>query len=312
MILWLNDKAMKRTVPFFQYSRKERLGVLWLLGIFLFLWFLPGWLHRLFPPDLPSAEAPAEEETPVVEASDAPDLPIERFAFNPNTATESELLRLGMSERLVSSLIKFRERGGRFYRPEDLQKLYLMPDTLAAALMPFVHIPSSRREAAQPAKRDWGKPSPGATVRERPPPREVARIDINAATQADWEQLPGIGPAFAGRILRFREALGGFSSVQQVADTWRLPDTVFQRIEPWLVFSVAPSPLAINEVGVEKLAAHPYIKKWQAERLVRNREHYGPIPDWAGLQGLGIFKDEELQALRPYLHFHAAGDGNGD
>ncbi|NJL77073.1 MAG: helix-hairpin-helix domain-containing protein, partial [Saprospiraceae bacterium] len=38
---------------------------------------------------------------------------------------------------------------------------------------------------------------------------------------------------YANRIVKFREALGGFASVEQVAETYQLPDSTFQKIKPF-------------------------------------------------------------------------------
>jgi competence protein ComEA len=42
------------------------------------------------------------------------------------------------------------------------------------------------------------------------------RLDINRATAAELESLPGIGPVLAGRIVQDREANGPFSSVDEL------------------------------------------------------------------------------------------------
>jgi DNA uptake protein and related DNA-binding proteins len=52
----------------------------------------------------------------------------ELFAFDPNTATEAELLRLGLPKRTVKSMINFREKGGKFRRAEDLAKIYSLSE----------------------------------------------------------------------------------------------------------------------------------------------------------------------------------------
>ena len=44
------------------------------------------------------------------------------------------------------------------------------------------------------------------------------KINLNQATAADLEELPGIGPAIAARIVDFRDSNGSFSSVDALGD----------------------------------------------------------------------------------------------
>ena len=60
----------------------------------------------------------------------------------------------------------------------------------------------------------------------RAPERSTARaaagdgapVDLNAATIADLDTLPGIGPTLAAAIVRERERRGGFTSIDQLRD----------------------------------------------------------------------------------------------
>lgn len=46
--------------------------------------------------------------------------------------------------------------------------------------------------------------------------------------------LPGIGSKLANRIVTFREKLGGFYAVEQLKETYGLPDSTFQMLKPYL------------------------------------------------------------------------------
>ncbi|MCE7923091.1 MAG: helix-hairpin-helix domain-containing protein [Haliscomenobacteraceae bacterium CHB4] len=59
-------------------------------------------------------------------------------------------------------------------------------------------------------------------------------LNVNTATAADFERLPGIGPTLAGRIVKFRAKLGRFPSVETLARTYGLPDSTFRLIRPCL------------------------------------------------------------------------------
>lgn len=56
-------------------------------------------------------------------------------------------------------------------------------------------------------------------------------IDLNDATAEDLESLPGIGPVLAGRILEYRDANGGFKSVDELKNVSGIGDKIFASIE---------------------------------------------------------------------------------
>ncbi|MEJ0079640.1 MAG: helix-hairpin-helix domain-containing protein [Puia sp.] len=78
--------------------------------------------------------------------------------------------------------------------------------------------------------------------------------DVNLADSIAWSNLPGIGEKLASRIIHFREKLGGFYQLDQVAETYGLPDTTFQKIKPYLrIHSVPLHQIDINTATKEIL-----------------------------------------------------------
>ena len=65
--------------------------------------------------------------------------------------------------------------------------------------------------------------------------KKMLVINVNAARAEDLKALPGIGDVLSERIVRFRNKLGKFSSVEEVGKTYGLPDSTFQKIKPYLV-----------------------------------------------------------------------------
>jgi len=129
-------------------------------------------------------------------------------------------------------------------------------------------------------------------------------IHINTATMDDWESLYNIGPYRAERIMKFRQVLGGFYSVDQVGETYGLPDSVFQKIRPNLKVGNNFKRIHINEVVYDSLYQHPYITKQMAYFIVKHRESKKPIQNMNDLYQIIQEKDHErLKKLEPYLYF---------
>lgn len=63
------------------------------------------------------------------------------------------------------------------------------------------------------------------------PGPDSARIDLNTATAAQLQELPGVGEVLAQNILALRQKLGGFTAVSQLLDADGLGSTVYDKIK---------------------------------------------------------------------------------
>jgi competence protein ComEA len=70
-------------------------------------------------------------------------------------------------------------------------------------------------------------PPPGSPGGAAPSP-----IDLNSATSADLDTLPGVGPVLASRILAWREAHGPFATVDQLAEVPGIGERTLERLAP--------------------------------------------------------------------------------
>ena len=234
----------------------------------------------------------AETRTSVKEQSDNRRV-VERFTFDPNTAPQPDLLRLGIPEWVARNIIRYREKGGRFRSAADLSKIYGMPEALGEELQPLVVIPEQSQRAT---------PLAVASTEKVPAARTIAVVDINRDGADIWDQLPGIGMARAQQILRFRDKLGGFSSVEQIAETRGLPDSVFQAIRPYLSASPVFRKIPLNTVAKAALAEHPYVSFKQADLIIAYRDQHGPFQHLDDIRKIPPLNDPAwLANIRPYL-----------
>lgn len=216
----------------------------------------------------------------------------EQFPFDPNTASEQDLLRLGLPGALVKRLLHYREKGGAFFQKSDFRKLYGLTDIDYARLEPFISI-ASAAVAPRPASYAVGHSTFAAPT----------TLDINGATAEEWQRLPGIGAGRAQKILRFREKLGGFVSVQQVGETFGLPDSVFQPIANRLAMHTPVyRKIDLNSVTEDELNRHPYFNFKQAKLIIAYREQHGPYTAVSDLERIAAFADKAwLERVKPYL-----------
>lgn len=224
---------------------------------------------------------------------------VELFQFNPNNASKEDFVKLGLTEKTAAIILKYREKGGTFRNPEDLKKIYGLKDKDYTRLLPYMVFeePAEMKTVfatATPVK------SPDFPSRTHKP----VVIDINQASIEEWQQLRGIGTAFAKRIVNFREKLGGFVNLEQVGETYGLPDSTFQIIKPQLqVLSPVFRQISINTASAEDLKAHPYIDARLAAAIVSYRQQHGAFASAGDIAKLKVLPAPLLEKLKPYLSF---------
>ncbi len=153
------------------------------------------------------------------------------FYFDPNTVNENGMNALGLTDRNIHTIVNYRNKGGRFYKPEDLEKIYGLNKEKAAELIPFIKI-ENQNKTYTPQK--FSKTDSVYAVKKMYQPKTPGIININTATPADFKNLPGIGDILSNRIVKFRDKIGGFKSVDDIKKTYGLSDSVFQNIRRYL------------------------------------------------------------------------------
>lgn len=62
-------------------------------------------------------------------------------------------------------------------------------------------------------------------------PQVTGIINLNAATLAELDSLSGIGPVYAQRIIDYRDAHGGFKSIDEVKNVKGIGDKTFEKFK---------------------------------------------------------------------------------
>ena len=238
-------------------------------------------------------------------AEDSAPRPQELFYFNPNTVTEDSLLSLGFPPYLAQRLLKYRSKGGRFRKKEDLLKMYGMQESLYNQIAPWVILPNEQPYQYKKNKQQ-GQQAPVYAKKEnqykQQPPK---KFDLNRADSLQLLAVRGIGPVLSGRILKFREALGGFVQAEQVREVWGLsPEVADLLLERAYVGADVPlRTLPVNTAEVAVLSRHPYISRKQAELIVAYRSQHGSFQKPEDLLQVHTIDEKFIHNIRPYLQF---------
>ena len=222
--------------------------------------------------------------------------------FDPNTADSATLVRLGLHPRLARRICRYRAAGGRFRHTRDLARIYGMDTAALRRLCPYIRI-----AAAPGANPSFRKPRPleKSHYAYTPyPSRKLPRgrqLDLNAADSAELLRVPGVGPYFARRIVRYRERLGGFVSPEQLREIPNLPDSV----QTWFRVTAekAQRSLRLNTATFRELLRHPYLNYEQVKAIVNYRERQGALQTLQELSLSEAFTPVDLERLTPYVSF---------
>jgi DNA uptake protein ComE-like DNA-binding protein len=213
------------------------------------------------------------------------------FPFNPNTISKEDLIAIGFSEKVANIYLNYRNKGGQFRSKNDVKKIYGLSDNLFHQIEPYIQIDANQNNIKKP----------NAENRYTFKSKEPINIDINKAQAAEFEKLYGIGKGYANRIVNLRTKLGAFLNIEQLNDKYTaLPDTVFNKIVSNLIISNGKiKKINLNIATETDIRTHPYITKWQADDILKNRPIYGEND----LLELYTFKKETYRKGMPYFEY---------
>ncbi len=139
------------------------------------------------------------------------------------------------------------------------------------------------------------------SVRYAAKSRPLEPLDLNTLDSTGLVQLPGIGPATAIKIIRYRERLGGYTQISQLTEIEGLPDSLMK----WFIITdtVPIRKVPVNKATLTELRRHPYLDFYQARAIVEFRNEKGMIKGPGQLSFMEEFSAQDLDRLIPYLDF---------
>ncbi|MGE0077299.1 MAG: ComEA family DNA-binding protein [Bacteroidales bacterium] len=209
------------------------------------------------------------------------------FYFNPNTVDVDSLIDLGLSVKQAKVVVNYRNKGGRFRKPEDFAKIYAIDSATFQRLKAWIKIPEIVLKSDSTAIK---------------PELEKIYIDINSADSVMLTKLKGIGRSYARRIVAYRNLLGGFYSIDQLTEVYGLnPATVSSIQSNIWVDSSRIRKLNLNLISYEELKCHPYLTDYQAKSIVYYRSKLKIIQNIEELVDNKLVPPDCFEKIKPYL-----------
>ena len=136
------------------------------------------------------------------------------------------------------------------------------------------------------------------------PTRKALVVELNSADTTTLQLLHGIGPAYARRIVRYRERLGGFCSTDQLLEVYGFTPELLDHLRPYLrLDTLAILKINVNTMTLKQLIKHPYMEYYFARDLVNLRSRGVTFSSPDDLRAIPSCTDTLLVRLLPYLEF---------
>jgi competence protein ComEA len=291
----MNKRRIESFVKsYFYFSRAERKGIIAL--VILLLLVVAAVYNIIYARkklvakvEILAAAIPAFKHTDI---QDSPAKPYPKFTFDPNTATSAELKQLGFSEKNISTLRKYLDKGGRFRKASDLEKMYGLDPLFVSELMPYIIIPGKDGSPAV------SRLDTNYTKRRF----STVPLELNGADTLDLNALYRIGPSMARRIVEYRTRLGGFLALEQLNEIWGFDEDILYDLRGRIWVDASKATIyEVNTVTADELKTHPYFKYRLANAIVNYRHHHGPYRELADLKKIVIVNDSIYANITRYL-----------
>lgn len=223
---------------------------------------------------------------------------IHMHTFDPNTIDSLSMLSLGFKPWQAKNMLKYRTKGGKFRKAEDIKKLYGMTDSMYRALVPYVQIARDTNRLVQinSAARD--------SISPIYPEKKDTILNLRTADTTELKLIRGIGSYRAKKIVEYRNKLGGFYDVKQLIE---LP--CFQSINTdsilchFFIDTIMIEPIYVNSASIQRLTRHPYMRFEEAKAIYEFRRKHIRLKSLSQLQKVKGLSVETLQKIAPYLNF---------
>lgn len=294
----MNFKTLR---SFFNFTREQRTGIFVLFAIIILLQMIYffvdfGFETKEYPDkqkwlslqsEIDSMKTESEKESPKM------------YLFNPNFITDYKGYKLGMSVEEIDRLLVFRKENKYVNSPKEFQNVTKISDSLLNVIAPYFKFPdwvNNKKEF-----KEYNKyPNKAFAKKEK-----IIIIDINQATKEDLIKIYGIGEAISLRILKQKENLGGFVSMEQMKDVWGLSPEVIENLNSHFKVSVLPNfkKIDVNNASLKELSQFYYFRYALAKEIVTYRSMRGNINNIEDLTKIKGFPVDKAKIIGLYLDF---------
>ena len=298
----MNSKVIR---SYFNFTREQRSGIFTLFGIIILLQIIYLFLNFYTKPkDGPERQKWLSLQSQVdAMKKDAKVESTKMYLFNPNFITDYKGYKLGMSITEIDRLLAFRKENEYVNSAKEFQNVTKVSDSLLKVMAPYFKFPDWVNNKKDNTK---FKEYPAYQNEAFAKKEKIVIIDINQATKEDLVKIYGIGAAISVRILKQKELLGGFVSMDQMKEVWGLSPEVIENLNAHFKVLTLPrfKKIEINNASLKELSQFHYFRYALAKEIVTYRSMNGNINNIEDLTKIKGFPVDKANLIGLYLDFN--------
>lgn len=215
------------------------------------------------------------------------------FHFDPNTISEDSLSLMNLPGFVAENIVSYRNAGGAFRSAEKIGKIYGVDSILYKKILPYIRIRDFERSTSE---RQNNLRSANAIV------DTMAAIGLNVADSSMLTMIPGIGPSFSMRIIKYRNLLGGYYDPGQLMEVYGMDSSRFHSLMQYCVLDSSNlRRIDLNSASFKELISHPYISRSETYAILQYRDFTDRFDHPDELRINQIVDQERFRKVAPYL-----------
>lgn len=257
---------------YFTFSRNERKGIVVLL-ILIFLLAVANKIIFYFEKpakiDVVLLDSARHELGLVIDSINQPVSKKTLFFFNPNTIDSVALDSLSIPELIKLNLLKFRNKGGKFYSNSDFRKIYGVTDQLFNQISPFLLVENvSASQKLKVSTPDYFLFDPNKATDD-----EFLRLGLSVKQIATIRKYLDKGGVFRSKEDFFKIRVISANQKNNLAD-WIVIEGL-QKVMPEKNLAQKSTTIEINTADSVQLKQMPGIGNVLSKRIVKYRDLLG-------------------------------------
>ncbi len=300
--------------------RRHRNGIIVLMACLIVVLFIPNiyllfkadnnYDYSEFENDLLGFEKSLEKtKTPylnrldkyIIERYDSLNL----FKFNPNNVTDKQWNKLGLTDKQIKTINRYRERGGTFYDKNDFKKIYGIRMKQYEILKPYIDLPEkSNYSKNYYSENKYNKENIVNKI------DSLFKFDPNKTTEHEWKQL-GFSEKQIKTLKNYTSKGGRFFKKEDLKKIHTVSEKHYNILEPYIRIektekqiqdSIARNIVVdINKSNEKELTKIKGINEYIAQKIVYYRSKLGGYNSKKQLLEIKNFKKETFNKIERQL-----------
>lgn len=286
---------------YFNFNTSQKAGIISVLLIICAVYFLPAIIFKTQNKSLNlKIDNSVSDSIKTFQNAEKPPKPhyekkkteFNPFYFDPNVVNPNELKRFALPDYVINNFEKYRNSGAVFKTKDDFKRIYGLKPEWYQKIEPFIKIDFSKNKTAE------------IKYEKKETKKENFSVEINSADSAKLVKIKGIGAYLASKIIKYRNALGGFVNTSQLYEIFNVKKEMVDTFVSQVSVDISLiKKINVNTAVYDDLKKHPYLNGREASAIVNYRKQHGLFNTIEDLKKIILLKSETIVKIEPYLEF---------